>query len=124
MSHRPDTVERRAAVFSDAIAVIQRDYARSIDLNYVAREIATSRRQLQRIFAEMGTDFRTVLREVRMQRAVELLRTGDMPVKQVAHSVGYQQPAQFAKTFRSRLGVAPSSFKGSMRNDSPSIAVR
>jgi len=57
------------------MTIIERDYARPLDVNAVAREIATSRRQLQRVFADMGTDFRTALREVRMRRAVELSGT-------------------------------------------------
>jgi AraC family transcriptional regulator, regulatory protein of adaptative response / methylphosphotriester-DNA alkyltransferase methyltransferase len=112
MSNRPATVERREALFREAVAIIERDYRRQIDLNTVAAQIATSRRQLQRAFAEVGgTTFRTHLARVRMQRALELLREGSMPVRQVAHSVGYRQPAQFAKTFRRHHGAPPSSFR-------------
>ena len=45
-------------------------------------------------------------------RALELLREGTMPVRDVANSVGYRQPAQFAKTFRRHHGAPPSSFRG------------
>jgi AraC family transcriptional regulator of adaptative response / methylphosphotriester-DNA alkyltransferase methyltransferase len=33
-------------------------------------------------------------------------------VRDVANSVGYRQPAQFAKTFRRHHGAPPSSFRG------------
>lgn len=112
MSNRPSTVERRQALFREAVAIIDRDYRHQIDLNTVAAQIATSRRQLQRAFHEVGgTTFRTYLARVRMQKALELLREGSMPVRQVAHSVGYRQPAQFAKTFRRHHGAPPSSFR-------------
>jgi AraC family transcriptional regulator of adaptative response / methylphosphotriester-DNA alkyltransferase methyltransferase len=112
MTRRDSTVERRQALFEEAVEIIERDYPRQIDLNSVAAEIATSRRQLQRAFAEVGhTSFRTYLAKVRMRRALELLRMGGMPVRQVAHSVGYRQPAQFAKTFRRHHGAPPSRFK-------------
>jgi AraC-like DNA-binding protein len=40
-----------------------------------------------------------------------------MPVRQVAHSVGYRQPAQFAKAFRRATGVSPSEYRiGAHRN--------
>jgi AraC family transcriptional regulator, regulatory protein of adaptative response / methylphosphotriester-DNA alkyltransferase methyltransferase len=117
MTRRDSTVERREALFNEAVAIIERDYPRQIDLNTVAAEIATSRRQLQRAFAEVGgTSFRTYLARVRMRRALELLRGGGMPVRQVAYSVGYRQPAQFAKTFRRHHGSPPSSFKPSSGN--------
>ncbi len=112
MAQRDSTVERRAALFREAAAIIERDYPRQLDLNAVAAEIATSRRQLQRAFQEAGeTSFRTYLARVRMRHALELLRAGGMPVRQVAHSVGYRQPAQFAKTFRRHHGAPPSSFR-------------
>jgi two-component system response regulator YesN len=47
-----------------------------------------------------------------MRRALELLREGTLPVRDVANSVGYRQPAQFAKTFRRHHGAPPSSFRG------------
>ena len=110
MARRHSTVERRAALFREAAAIIHRDYPQQIDLDTVAAEIATSRRQLQRAFAEAGeTSFRTYLARVRMRRALELLRHGGMPVRRVARSVGYKQPAQFAKAFRRHHGAAPSS---------------
>ena len=114
MSNRPATIERREALFHEAAAIIEREYPRAIDLNTVAAEIATSRRQLQRAFAEVGgTTFRTYLAHVRMRKALELLRQGSLPVRQVAHNVGYRQPAQFAKTFRRHHGAPPSRFRSS-----------
>ena len=84
MTNRPATLERREALSREAVQIIERDYRRQIDLNTVAAQIATSRRQLQRAFAEIGgTTFRTYLAQVRMQRALELLREGSMPVRQV-----------------------------------------
>jgi transcriptional regulator GlxA family with amidase domain len=100
-------------VFEEAVQVIESKYATDLDLDALAREIATSRRQLQRVFAEVGdTSFREYLAKVRMRHAARLLREGAIPVREVAQSVGYRQPAQFAKAFRRHHGTAPSSLKG------------
>jgi AraC family transcriptional regulator, regulatory protein of adaptative response / methylphosphotriester-DNA alkyltransferase methyltransferase len=109
---RQSTVQRRRNLFRDAAAIIDREYARPIALDDVARSIASSRRQLQRAFAEAGeTTFRTYLQKVRMARAAELLRNDRMPINEVATAVGYRQPAQFAKAFRRHHGTAPSSYR-------------
>lgn len=111
---RDGTKERRRSLYEEAREIIEREYATDMDLDSVAHRLATSRRQLQRAFAEIGrTSFRTHLAEVRMRRAMELLREGRMPVRDVASSVGYRQPAQFAKTFRRHHGAPPSTFRGS-----------
>jgi AraC family transcriptional regulator of adaptative response / methylphosphotriester-DNA alkyltransferase methyltransferase len=48
---------------------------------------------------------------VRMERAAELLVRRGLTVREVAHRVGYRQPAQFAKAFRRHKGLAPSAFR-------------
>ena len=112
MSTRDSTVQRRRALYEEAIALIEEHFARELDLDWVARQVATSRRQLQRAFAEIGdTSFRDELAKVRMRRAVALLRESDAPVREVATSVGYRQPAQFAKAFRRHHGAPPSSVR-------------
>jgi transcriptional regulator GlxA family with amidase domain len=98
------------------MALIARDYAADLHLEGVARRLATSRRQLQRAFAEAGsTSFRDELARVRMHHARELLAADDLPVRQVAASVGYHQPAQFAKSFRRYHGKAPSAYRREQR---------
>ena len=110
--HRVSTIRHRTALFEEAVEIIEREYATDLELDAVARRLATSRRQLQRAFAEAGrTSFRTHLPEVRMRRALEMLREGSLPVREVAARVGYRQAAQFAKTFRRHHGRPPSSFR-------------
>ncbi|MEA2331544.1 MAG: AraC family transcriptional regulator [Thermoleophilaceae bacterium] len=95
------------------MAAIQRDYAEEgLSLGTVAHSIATSRRQLQRVFSERSTSFRTELQAVRMTRAAELLRDRALPVAAVARAVGYRQPAQFSKAFRRHHGRPPSAVRG------------
>jgi AraC family transcriptional regulator, regulatory protein of adaptative response / methylphosphotriester-DNA alkyltransferase methyltransferase len=110
---RDGTLERRRALYEEAQEIIRSEYPSDLELDDVARRLATSRRQLQRSFAEIGnTSFRSYVAKVRMQRALELLQDGALPVRDVASSVGYRQPAQFAKTFRRHHGAPPSSFRG------------
>ena len=109
---RQSTIDRRRTLYEEAVQVLEREYDSELSLNQVALRVAASRRQLQRAFAEAGeTSFRTYLQKVRMAKAAELLRESALPVNQVASSVGYRQPAQFAKAFRRHHGAPPSSFR-------------
>ena len=91
---------------------MEQEYAGDLSLDDIARRVASSRRQLQRAYAEIGgTTFREHLTRVRMERAAELLERRGLTVREVAHRVGYRQPAQFAKAFRRHIGVAPSDFR-------------
>lgn len=113
---RATTVEGRRALLEEAAAIVAFEYPERLELGALARRLATSPRQLQRAFAEAGqTSFRTYLREVRMERADELLREGSLRVGEVAEAVGYSQPAQFAKAFRRCRGQAPSALRAALK---------
>src|SRR3954453_17982487 len=112
MRMRHGTADRREQLHRETMALIAAEYARDLQLEGVARRLATSRRQLQRAFAESGdTSFRDELARVRMQKARELLAPNGVAGRAVAASVGYHQPAQFAKSFRRYHGQAPSNYR-------------
>jgi len=112
VAKRETTIERRYVLYEEAAEIIRTEYSDDLALDEVARRIATSRRQLQRAFAEAGeTSFRTYLQSVRMQRAATMLGDPTLPVNRVASAVGYRQPAQFAKAFRRHHGTSPSVFR-------------
>ena len=109
---RPATTAQRTALYEDATRLVHAEFGEDLNLNDVARRIATSRRQLQRIYHEIGeTTFRDQLTHVRMQHAAELLTENGHTVREIASRVGYRQPAQFAKAFRAHHGKSPSEFR-------------
>jgi AraC family transcriptional regulator of adaptative response / methylphosphotriester-DNA alkyltransferase methyltransferase len=109
---RPATVQLRTSLFDDAVEIVASEYGGNLSLDDIARRVASSRRQLQRAYAEIGnTTFREHLTAVRMERAAELLRHRELTVRDVARRVGYRQPAQFAKAFRRHHGTTPSRYR-------------
>jgi AraC family transcriptional regulator of adaptative response / methylphosphotriester-DNA alkyltransferase methyltransferase len=111
-TQRPTTIRLRTSLFQEATEIVDLEYGSDLSLDEIARRVASSRRQLQRAYAEIGqTTFRDHLTRVRMQKAAELLSARGLTVREVAHRVGYRQPAQFAKAFRRHLGVAPSDYR-------------
>jgi transcriptional regulator GlxA family with amidase domain len=113
--HRPSTISHRTSLYHDAVAIVEAEYGTELALDDIARRVASSRRQLQRAFTEIGnTTFREHLTRVRMERAAELIAEGNLTIRQVSFRVGYRQPAQFAKAFRRHHGVAPSDYRNGM----------
>jgi AraC family transcriptional regulator, regulatory protein of adaptative response / methylphosphotriester-DNA alkyltransferase methyltransferase len=118
-TQRPATIRLRTSLFQEATDIVDQEYGSDLSLDEIARRVASSRRQLQRAYAEIGrTTFRDHLTRVRMDKAAEMLVQRDLTVREVAYRVGYRQPAQFAKTFRRYLGVAPSDFRARQRGES------
>jgi AraC family transcriptional regulator of adaptative response / methylphosphotriester-DNA alkyltransferase methyltransferase len=108
-TQRVATIRQRTSLFEEAVRIVEAEYGSDLSLDDVAHRVASSRRQLQRAYAEIGnTTFRDHLTAVRMDRAADLLARADGTIKDIARLVGYRQPAQFAKAFRRAHGVSPS----------------
>ena len=119
---RPSTIRHRTSLFEDAVQIVEAEYATELSLDDIARRVASSRRQLQRAYSEIGdTTFRDHLTSVRMERAAEMLSGRGLTVREVAYRVGYRQPAQFAKAFRRHHNTSPSEYRASRRLSPPGL---
>lgn len=115
-NHRQSTLENQQQLFDQACELIAAEYGTKIELDDVARRLQSSRRQLQRAFERVGsTGFRDFVTETRMRQSARLLANTNRTVRSVAAMVSYQQPAQFAKTFRLHFGVSPSAYRAGQR---------
>lgn len=111
-THRPATIDRRTSLFRDAVSIVEAEYNSRLSIDDVAHRIATSRRQLQRAYAEIGnTTFREHLIAVRMERAAELLATTGLTIREVALRVGHRSSAHFSMLFRRYYGTSSSTFR-------------
>lgn len=77
----------------------------------LARLTAMSRMQLYRkIKALTGQTPNTVIRDIRLKRAAQLLRTGQFNISQVAYRVGFSDLKYFRERFKEKFGVMPSEY--------------
>lgn len=60
---------------------------------------------------ETGRSYVQYLTDVRMEHAVELLRSTDDKTYLVAEKVGYDEPNYFSYVFKKRFGMSPSQFR-------------
>jgi AraC-like DNA-binding protein len=113
VQHRPSTLAERERLFAEVVAEIDSRLCEpQLELDDVARAVYASRRQVQRVMEEHDTSFRQYLTRARMRRAAEMLADQPArPVRDVAHTVGYRQPAQFAKAFRRVHGQTPAAHR-------------
>ena len=112
---REYTQRNREALFHEAVEVIGASDGEHVTIDEVARQIATSRRQLQRVFVEVGgVSFRDFVVTTRLRRAAAMLEQG-MPAGEVARRTGYGHASHFARAFRRVHGVSPSAYSRGAR---------
>jgi AraC-like DNA-binding protein len=100
---------REPRVLSIAETVL-RDPSHWRPLAALSRQEGVSVRTVQRIFRrEVGLDFESWRRQVRLMKGIRLLVSG-LSVKEVSHAVGYQDSSTFVALFRSTFGSTPRSW--------------
>ena len=88
--------------------LLARDLANPPTLEMLGQEVGCSPFYLSRIFSrEVGLTIPQYLRNVRMERAAELLRSGRYNVTEAATEVGYSSLSHFSKAFCETIGCCP-----------------
>lgn len=82
-----------------------------LDLQHLARHVGCAPHYLSRLFKQQtGFTLSRKLREIRIDRAAQLLREG-LNVTEAAFEVGYNSLSHFTKAFLAEKGVRPSDWK-------------
>lgn len=81
----------------------------------LGRTLGVSEVTLRRKLASEAWTFQSLLADVRMSAAMQLLQSTDLPILHIAQEVGYESQSGFAMRFRARFGFAPSAIRGHHR---------
>ncbi|MEU9924106.1 helix-turn-helix transcriptional regulator [Streptomyces griseoluteus] len=91
---------------------IDREYARPLDVEALARGVNMSAGHLSRQFrAAYGESPYSYLMTRRIERAMALLRRGDLSVTEVCFEVGCSSLGTFSTRFSELVGMAPSVYR-------------
>lgn len=98
----------RAALFA------KKNYAKPIGLDELVQASGLSKYHFTRLFHKTtNTTPLQYLTKVRIDRAIEYLRSTDMTIEEIARFVGYSNGNYFSKVFSKRVGMPPGQFRES-----------
>lgn len=87
-------------------------YDRDVSIQETADFVGLSRSQLYRVMmAELGCSPKTLLLQIRMRHACQLLSTTPLTLEGIAHRIGLQTGAQFGAAFKSFYGISPGEYR-------------
>jgi AraC-like DNA-binding protein len=91
---------------------MDREYAKPLDVEALARGVHMSAGHLSREFRQaFGESPYSYLMTRRIERAMALLRRGDLSVTEVCFAVGCSSLGTFSTRFTELVGVAPSTYR-------------
>ncbi|KHF37938.1 response regulator [Halalkalibacter okhensis] len=100
------------ALLVQAKEYIDSNYHKAISLEQVAEEIGISSYYLSKLFKDrFQVTFIEYLKNTRIQKAIELLLDGNMPLKEIALNVGYKDPNYFSTAFKKEVGLSPRDYR-------------
>ena len=115
------TLPREPRSLAVAQAVL-RDLSAAKTMAMLCIESRVSVRTVQRAFRkEMGIDFETWRRQVRLTKAVQLLVSG-CSIKETAFKIGYRQSSTLIEIFRHSFGSTPKNWIASLEENRQTAA--
>ena len=96
------------ARISRAVAAIHRQPAKNWSVEALAAVAGMSRSRFAELFlATVGEPPLRYLHRWRLAMAFDLLRNSNLPVGEVAHTIGYDSEAAFSRAYKTMYGAAP-----------------
>lgn len=95
-----------------AVDIMMESYADKLKISEIANTIGISRGYLTSLFKrEMNMSPQSFLMNFRMEKAAQLLKNTNEPVRSVGISVGYADSLSFSKTFKQKFHMSPSAYR-------------
>ncbi|MDC7287659.1 response regulator [Blautia schinkii] len=91
---------------------------RDLDLTQVANAIGCNSSYLSRMMKqELGISFKDFLTNLRIGKAIQLMKDNRLSLNQIAGMVGYSNQHYFSAAFKNCQGVSPSEFRRNLTQD-------
>jgi AraC-like DNA-binding protein len=109
-------MSRRRTLKDEVKYLVRKNLQNGItDIEHVARFFPFEQRTLQRKLTALGSGYRQLLQEVRMEVAKDRLLNSDVPIARLADSLDYSDQGSFTKAFKSQTGNTPSAWRRQAR---------
>jgi AraC-like DNA-binding protein len=82
-----------------------------------AEAAGMSARTLQRRLAEAGVTYSDLVSASRLRLARAWLTESDMPISEIANTLGYNDTSNFARAFRRQTGISPAAYRRNQAQD-------
>ncbi|WP_303316547.1 two-component regulator propeller domain-containing protein [Flavivirga abyssicola] len=102
-----------------AIEIIEKHMMNTeFNVKFLVKEMNFSRSNIFMKFKELtGLSSGEFIRNIRLKRALQLLETSDLSVKEIMYMTGFNTASYFSKCFKKQFGVLPSEYIKKMKTN-------
>ena len=107
----------------EARSILAADMTAPPGIAELSRMIGMNATKLKIGFRELyGETIQTYVTRARLESALSLIETTDLPLSEISYRVGYRYPANFTQAFKKHFGMTPSAARQTPRPDRNSIS--
>jgi two-component system response regulator YesN len=102
-------------IIAKVLKYLNNNYNKDINLDDAAKSVNMSYHYLSKIFKdEVGKNFVDYLTELRIEKSMKFLENHSMSIKEVSHSIGYNDPNYYCKIFKKITGMTPTEYRSAI----------
>lgn len=99
-----------------AVQYIRENYDKDLNMAVVSNHISMNYSLFSYAFKQYtGTNFVNFLKDIRMEKARELLENTDLRIVEISQKIGYENDKHFMKIFKASCGVSPTEYRKNMQ---------
>ena len=105
----------RSEIVRRCVQIIDNSLESRITLDMLAKSVCVSTSYISKLFrSELGVGVSAFIRERRLERAKELIRSGKYTITQVSDMMGFCSVTYFSTEFKKKFGMNPSDYSRSI----------
>lgn len=103
---------------NEAVAYTREHFSEDLNMAVVSNYISMNYTLFSLSFKKYtGENFVSFLKNLRLNKARQLLENTDERITDISHEVGYENEKHFSKLFKSELGVSPVDYRNNIRRN-------
>ncbi len=111
-SLRHTSTSRGYQLTAEAVKLVNEDFAKSITLEYVAKELSVAPQHLSGAFSKnLGVTFSQYLCDLRLEYAANLVVNSQKSLTEICFESGYNNFSHFSRSFKKKFGKSPREYR-------------
>ena len=119
-TNKPDENQAMKAI----VQYCSQNFTKELSLAILEKELHLSKYYISHLFGDkLGIRFNDYINSLRISEACRLLRMSDMNITEVSNASGFGTLRTFNRSFMKQMGISPSDYKRTNRDDSLNISI-
>lgn len=112
----PQELQKSTKHLTAILTYIQRNY-KTVTLDDLSKEFHFTVPYLSKLIkANTGHTFKEMIQTIKLNKAIELLTSSDLKIRDISDVIGYEDPNHFIRTFKKVYEVSPNQYRQQVMN--------